>query len=162
MHFGGELVRITSILVLISLALIYSVVNTVLLVIFKIQNLLYWSFWVFNTLTLIFGLGSVIAIKEVSSLKNEWILQEFLMNLSMTLIAVSNILTFLLTLSNFITHFTDTGLWTEKEVVGVYEAGIVYILTFSTFMVNLAPYLAILYHSRKVHLDHRAKGKTCS
>ena len=74
MRFEGELVRITSILILISLALIYSVVNIVLLVIFKIQNLLYWSFWIFNTLTLIFGLCSVIAIKGVSSLKREWIL----------------------------------------------------------------------------------------
>ena len=153
--------RIIAILFFILMAVIYSVANVVVLAMYKIQSFSYWIFWMLNTLALVFGFCTAIITKFVPSVRNDWISQELLMNISTTLIVFSNIYSFILTMINFATYFYVGGLWTEKEENKIDEEKLfnVYILTFFAFLVNLPPYVAILYHSRMVHLHHRARGR---
>ena len=153
------MLRIIAIFIFIFLALIYSLANVVVLIIYNIQSLPYWTFWILNTLVLIYGVFSAIITNFIPSVRTNWISQEFFMNISMILIVFSNIFAFLLTLVNFGTQFHGSGLWGEENLVEMYKLRNIYILTFFAFLVNLPCYVAILYHSRMVHLHHRARGR---
>ena len=155
------MIRLIAILILIIVALGYSVASVAILAVYKIQSLSYWTFWIWNTLALGFGFSTTIITKFVPSIRNDWITQELLMNISMILIVLSNLFSFILTSINFATQFYDGGLWKEKEegLIAYKNLLTIYILTFCAFLVNLPPYVAILYDSRMVHLHYRARRR---
>ena len=156
----GKHIRLLLVLVMIVISLSYSVVNLAILINYQIKSPSYWSFWIFNTLTFMFGLSVIIILKTVSAIRNSWIAQEFLMNLTMFFISLANIFCFLLSFIHFVFNFARYGFWVQEGPLGGTHT--VFNLTFATFLVNLAPYLAILFMSRKAHLHHRAKvvGRT--
>ena len=133
------MIRLIAILILIIVALGYSFASVAILAVYKIQSLSYWTFWIWNTLALGFGFSTTIITKFVPSIRNDWITQELLMNISTTLIVFSNIFSFILTMINFATYFYVGGLWNEKEENKIDEEKLfnVYILTFFAFALLL-------------------------
>ena len=92
-----ELLRMLLVLVMLFMAFSYSMVNLAILVIYGIKNAFYWIFWIFNTLTFMFGFCSIIILKAVSSM--DWMTKELLINLTILFISLTNIFCFLLTLT---------------------------------------------------------------
>ena len=64
--------RMLMVLVTILISLSYSLVNLAILITYQIRSPSYWSFWIFNTSTFIFGFCSVILIKAVPAMRT-WI-----------------------------------------------------------------------------------------
>ena len=148
-----EILRMLLVLVMLFMAFSYSMVNLAILVIYGIKNAFYWIFWVFNTLTFMFGFCSIIILKAVSSM--DWMTKELLINLTILFISLTNIFCFLLTFMNFVFNFWGGGIWDEENDAGKREVRTVFIMTFCTFVVNLAPYLTILYQTHKDHIGHK-------
>ena len=151
----GYKLRMLMVLVTILISLSYSLVNLAILITYQIRSPSYWSFWIFNTSTFVFGFCSVILIKAVPVMRT-WIVNEFFMNLTMFFISLANIFCFLLSFIHFIFNFAGYGFWLQDGPHG--GTGLVFMLTFATFLVNLPPFIAILYETHKAHLHHRAKA----
>ena len=84
------------------------------LVTFNIRNLSYWTFWIFNTLTSLFGVFATIVLKTVPVIRNNWMTKEFLLNLTIFFIALANIFCFVLSFVAFVYSSFDYGFWWKK------------------------------------------------